>query len=30
LQDLLAKRKTPDQFLDSLQKDYADFSASHG
>jgi raffinose/stachyose/melibiose transport system substrate-binding protein len=30
LQDLLAKRKTPDQFLDSLQKDYGDFSASNG
>ncbi|PWU45891.1 sugar ABC transporter substrate-binding protein [Micromonospora globispora] len=30
LQDLLAKKKTPEQFLDSLQKDYGDFSASNG
>jgi raffinose/stachyose/melibiose transport system substrate-binding protein len=30
LQDLLAKRRTPDEFLDSLQKDYGDFSASTG
>ncbi|GII23432.1 extracellular solute-binding protein [Planosporangium mesophilum] len=30
LQDLLARQKTPDQFLDSLQKDYGDFSTSNG
>ncbi|MFU8874260.1 extracellular solute-binding protein [Micromonospora sp. SL4-19] len=30
LQDLLAKKKTPEQFLDSLQKDYGDFSVSNG
>jgi raffinose/stachyose/melibiose transport system substrate-binding protein len=30
LQDLLAKKATPDQFLDRLEKDYSAFAASNG
>ncbi len=30
LQDLLAKKATPRQFLDTLEKDYSDFAASNG
>ncbi len=30
LQDLLAKKATPQQFLDTLEKDYSDFATSNG
>lgn len=30
LQDLLAKKATPEQFLDTVQKDYGDFVAQNG